>query len=74
METIKEIKLRGKQQKVRWNAKFIFDGEVLLDRDFTTLDEMSKKFNVSYNTLRSMSSGRCKRKNPLFKNLIITKL
>ena len=67
-------KLRGRQKTKRWNVKFHFNGNTLINEDFTTLHQISEKFNVSYNTLRSLSCGRCKQKNPLFKNLFLTKI
>ena len=65
---------RGVQKNKRWNIKFTFDGKTLINEDFTTLSQISKKFGVSYNTLRSLSCGRCKQKDLFYKNITLTKL
>ena len=74
MTLTKKRKGRGSQKTLKWNVKFLFDSKILINEDFTTLSHISDKFGVSYNTLRSLSCGRCKKKNPIFKNIVLTKL
>ena len=74
MENKSKNKDRGIQRKLKYNVKLNFDNEIILDRDFTTLYQIAEKFNCSYNTIRSLSCGRCKGKNPIIKNLIISKI